>query len=297
LTLAGELLPEDLGESWLQEPRERLRLRVAQLLRGARRWDDLLRVDPANEEAHVELLREAIVAGDRTTALRRYARMERILQTEHGISPGPEAIALRERLVAAAAMSAFTQEPDLRAATTTEPHPTHLVERDAELHQLTAAVSSAVDEGRGAVVLISGEAGAGKSALIHAFLDGPRPGVTAVVGRCDDLLAPRSLGPFRDMAADNADLATALASDRPDDTLSALLRVFAAQPSIVVVEDVHWADDATLDAIRYLARRIPGLPAVLILTFRETGIDPTIRCDRSSEASPAPPSDDWPFPR
>jgi DNA-binding SARP family transcriptional activator len=100
LKLAGELLPEDLAEWWLDEPRERLRLRVGQLLREARRWEDLLRVDPAHEEAHVELLREAVVSGDRTNALRRFARMERALSTELGISPGREAMALRDRLVA-----------------------------------------------------------------------------------------------------------------------------------------------------------------------------------------------------
>ena len=99
LKLAGELLPEDLAEWWLDETRERLRLRAAQLLRGARRWADLLQVDPANEVAHVELLREAVVSGDRTNALRRYSRMEQVLGTEFGISPGPEAIALRQRLL------------------------------------------------------------------------------------------------------------------------------------------------------------------------------------------------------
>jgi DNA-binding SARP family transcriptional activator len=98
--LAGELLPEDLAEWWLDEPRERLRLRVGQLLRGARRWEDLLRLDPANEGAHVELLREAVMSGDRTNALRRFGLMERALRAELGISPGREAMALRERLVA-----------------------------------------------------------------------------------------------------------------------------------------------------------------------------------------------------
>jgi DNA-binding SARP family transcriptional activator len=100
LKLAGELLPEDLAEWWLDEPRERLRLRVGQLLRGARRWEDLLRLDPANEGAHVELLREAVMSGDRTNALRRFGLMERALRAELGISPGREAMALRERLVA-----------------------------------------------------------------------------------------------------------------------------------------------------------------------------------------------------
>jgi DNA-binding SARP family transcriptional activator len=99
LKLAGELLPEDLAAWWLDEPRERLRLRTVQLLQGARRWADLLRVDPVNEEAHVEFLREAVVSGDRTNAFRRFARMEEVLSTEFGISPGREAIALRQRLL------------------------------------------------------------------------------------------------------------------------------------------------------------------------------------------------------
>jgi len=45
--------------------------------------------------------------------------------------------------------------------------------------------------------------------------------------------------------------------------------------TIVIVEDVRWADDATLDAIRYLSRRIPGVPAILFLTFREEDVDAT----------------------
>jgi DNA-binding SARP family transcriptional activator len=100
LKLAGDLLPHDLDEWWLDEPRDRLRLRVQQLLRGARRWQDLLRMDPANEEAHVELLREAVALGDRTNGLRRFVLMERALGAEFGISPGREATALLQRLVA-----------------------------------------------------------------------------------------------------------------------------------------------------------------------------------------------------
>jgi DNA-binding SARP family transcriptional activator/tetratricopeptide (TPR) repeat protein len=273
LKLAGVLLPEDLAEPWLEEPREHLRLRVARLLRGARRWEDLLRVDPANEEGHVELLREAVAAGDRGTALRRYARMERALESELGITPGPEAIALREHLLAADAGSPPPQRVGSGVAAGPLAGRTDLVERDPELQELRTAVSSAVDDSRGVVILVSGEAGSGKSALVRGLVDRLSPDIAVVVGGCDDLLAPRSLGPFRDMAEDHAEVASALSTDRLDDALPALLHVFAAHPSVVVVEDVHWADDATLDAIRYLARRIPGIPGALLLTFRETGID------------------------
>jgi hypothetical protein len=134
---SGDLLPEDLGEPWLEEPRDRLRLRVGQLLRGAHRSEDLLRVDPMDEQAHVELLREAVV-GDRTTALRRYARMERVLQEELGISPGPEAIAPRRRVVMADAEPSPAWPVDVMATPPTA-HLTDPLERDAELHELTRA--------------------------------------------------------------------------------------------------------------------------------------------------------------
>lgn len=140
LKLASELLPEDLGEPWLEEPRERLRLRVAQLLRGARRWEELLRFDPANEEAHVELLRKADAAGDRTNGLRRYTRMEQALESELGISPPPEAIVLRERVLTAQPVSP-PRPVDVAPATRPPSGRTDLVERDAQLHELVTAVA------------------------------------------------------------------------------------------------------------------------------------------------------------
>jgi DNA-binding SARP family transcriptional activator len=184
LKLAGDLLPDDLGEPWLDEPRERLRLRVVQLLRGTRRWEDLLRVDPMDEQAHVELLREAVAAGDRTSALRRYARMERVLQEELGISPSAEAIALRQRVLTADDESPLAWQVDAMTATPRTADRTDPVTDDAELHKLTTAVSSAVRAGRGVVVVISGEADAGRSTLARALFDHVNSKSAAGFGAC-----------------------------------------------------------------------------------------------------------------
>ena len=151
-----------------------------------------------------------------------------------------------------------------------------LLERDDAL----AALGRARDEagrGRGRVVLVSGEPGIGKTSLVARFLAGLAPGTRALYGACDDLAIPRPLGPFRDLAgAVAAPLADALASGAAAHEVHALLLEELAlppRPTVLVVEDVHWADAATLDAatldaVAVLGRRIATLPALLVLTFR-----------------------------
>ena len=97
----GDLLPQDPYEPWTQEPRERLRLLHVGLLRAAQRWDDVLAADPADEQAHVELMRKYVAAGDRRGALRQFERMDRVLRRELGVGPSDEALALRASLLAA----------------------------------------------------------------------------------------------------------------------------------------------------------------------------------------------------
>jgi DNA-binding CsgD family transcriptional regulator/tetratricopeptide (TPR) repeat protein len=144
-----------------------------------------------------------------------------------------------------------------------------LLERDDQLLGLEAALEDA-RQGTGATVLVSGEAGIGKSSLLQAFAD--RAGATARVlaGACEDLLTPRPLGPFRDMARDAGGLA-GLAGDDRDAFLDALLAEmsFTQRPAVVIVEDAHWADAASLDIIRYLARRIDRLAALLVVSYRD----------------------------
>ena len=143
-----------------------------------------------------------------------------------------------------------------------------LLERDATLTVLDGAVADAA-AGRGSVALVSGEAGIGKTSLVRTFVVGSTGRARLLVAACDDLMAPRTLGPLRDAAGTAGPLATAMAGD-VDGVFGALLEELAASPpTVLVVEDIHWADDATLDVLGYAARRIERVGAVLVLTCRE----------------------------
>ncbi len=143
-----------------------------------------------------------------------------------------------------------------------------LLERADEWDALTAAVGAA-GRSRGSVVLVSGEAGIGKTSLVRAFAEHVAGRARRFVGGCDDLLTARRLGPLRDAAAGSGGpLEDALRSG--GDVFAAVVAELAGpRVTAVVVEDLHWADDATLDVLGYLARRIADLPAVLVLTYRD----------------------------
>ncbi|MGH3102281.1 MAG: AAA family ATPase, partial [Thermoleophilia bacterium] len=145
-----------------------------------------------------------------------------------------------------------------------------LLERDAELRRLRETLRGA-GQGRGSVVLVSGEAGIGKTSLVRAFAREAAGRARVLAGACDDLVTPRTLGPFRDMARGAAPaLAEAVEPGAGRDAVfGAVHQELARGPAVMLVEDVHWADDATLDVLRYLAWRIPELPSALVLTYRE----------------------------
>jgi DNA-binding CsgD family transcriptional regulator/tetratricopeptide (TPR) repeat protein len=153
---------------------------------------------------------------------------------------------------------------------------TVLLERDAQLGVLLAAVTEA-RFGHGSTVLVGGEAGIGKTSLVRAFAGRVGDETRVLVGACDDLMASRTLGPLHDAAAGgDGPLAAALDGDgQIDAVFAAVLDELARErPSVLVVEDLHWADDATLDVLGFAARRIESLGAVLVLTFRDDEIDP-----------------------
>ncbi len=147
-----------------------------------------------------------------------------------------------------------------------------ILEREAELSVLASAVRAAAD-GNGSVALIMGEAGIGKSSLVQALRSYMPAEGRMLIGYCDDLTTPRTLGPFRDLAGSvGTELSSAVTDGSDRDRVLAALRTeltWPEHPTVLVIEDVHWADDATLDALRYLVRRIADMSAVLVLTYRD----------------------------
>jgi DNA-binding CsgD family transcriptional regulator/tetratricopeptide (TPR) repeat protein len=149
-----------------------------------------------------------------------------------------------------------------------------LLERKAPLDILMAALREA-GSGVGRLVLVSGEAGIGKTSLVEHFLREQRSGLRAASGFCEPLHAARPLAPFQEIARQLGGSLLAFfdghaAQQRP---LQELLESLARRPTILVVEDVHWADAASIDVIRFLGRRIQGLPLLMVVTHRDDELD------------------------
>ena len=144
-----------------------------------------------------------------------------------------------------------------------------LLERDEALRRLSALVDEA-REGHGRVALIRGEAGIGKTSLTRSFVESLDDS-HVLWGGCDDLLTARPLGPVWDMAFDEPSLEAALGEEDRQVAFRALLDLVSRtmRPTVVAIEDVHWADEATLDLIKFLGRRIDRTHGVLILTYRD----------------------------
>ena len=135
----------------------------------------------------------------------------------------------------------------------------------------------------GRVVLVSGEAGIGKTALVRRFRDeSPR---TVLWGECDAMRTPRPLGPVRDMARQSGagqsgagqsgnGLAAAIAADAPRHEIFTAFLDTLGDGIAAVVEDAHWADEATLDLLGYAARRIGSTAGLLIVTYRDDEVGP-----------------------
>jgi DNA-binding CsgD family transcriptional regulator/tetratricopeptide (TPR) repeat protein len=157
-------------------------------------------------------------------------------------------------------------------ALATPPAADQLLERSEQLGALSTILGEVVAGASGRLALVSGEAGVGKTALLRALsAAAPRPRGW-LWGACDPLHTPRPLGPMVDISErTGGELARLVsAGARPYEVAAELLRELSRRgPTLVVLEDLHWADEATFDLVRILGRRIETVPALLVLTYRD----------------------------
>jgi DNA-binding CsgD family transcriptional regulator len=149
-----------------------------------------------------------------------------------------------------------------------------LLERDLALRTLAQALAQA-RAGEGRIVLVSGEAGIGKTALARRVAADGEDQARFLWGTCDPLLTPRALGPIHDIAREaGGELARALEAGASGEAVfAALLDELERPGTVLVVEDLHWADAASLDALVVVGRRIARTSGTLLLTYRSDELE------------------------
>ena len=152
----GELLPDQPYEQWALGPRARLRERRLAVMRSQGRWEDVLREDAADEEAHRALMRRHVASGDRPAAAREF-RLLRDELSRLGAEPSEETLALQREL---------TRGPAVRAARI---HDAPVEGRERELASASAALRRAA-AADGSALLVTGSLGIGKTRLLEAVL-------------------------------------------------------------------------------------------------------------------------------
>jgi transcriptional regulator with XRE-family HTH domain len=170
---------------------------------------------------------------------------------------------------ATVAPAILAQRRSSRASSSQRPR---LVEREHFLDSLNEFLTD-VEAGQGRLVLLGGEAGVAKSVLVQQFGALVQDRARVHIGACDPLSTPTALGPLLDVAeALGEPLASLLANAEPAKRVfDALLAVLHAteRPTLLVFEDLHWADEATLDLMRFVGRRMVNVPALVVATYRD----------------------------
>lgn len=304
----GPLLP-GWYEEWLEPERERLQQLFLQtgetllhLLENQRRYpaaiqiaQHLLRHDPLHEPTYRCLMRLQALSGGKADALRTYHTCATLLEQELGVTPDEATHALYEQLLHAGF--------DLAPAPTTEPETafTPLVGRDEEWSQLKYAWHTAV-RGRNSMVLISGEAGTGKSRLAAELLQwAQRQGIAAATTRSYEAEGELAYGPVLTWL--RTPVLQAAWKKLDDVTLTELARllpellverldlpapiplaqswqrqrlfqalaqaVFArSRPLLLHIDDLQWCDQETLEWLHFLLRFNPQAPLLIVGAYR-----------------------------
>ncbi len=277
----GELLPENPYDEWTVERREHLRLLHLDLLRLLGRWEDLIELDPTDEEAHESLMRRHAANGNRHAALRVFERLEQRMRTELGVGPRSSLLALRNELL---------------AVVTSAPTPVGLIGRERELD----TVGRLIDEcatGAARVLFVQGAPGAGKTALLDEAISLARNAgfrvcrgfATSVQGAWPYSTVVEALA---DLCRQHPTLLDGLADTHREEIERTLAgteqgwsgnsshqRLFLAAAELVrlasstsalliALDDLHDADDASLRLVHYLARSVVDQRVLFILSHR-----------------------------
>jgi DNA-binding SARP family transcriptional activator/tetratricopeptide (TPR) repeat protein len=307
----GQLLA-GYAEDWAETARRRLRTELAGTLAaraaaaerdgdaaGAARWSRLrCELDPLDEAAHADLVRQLAAAGDRAGALVAGREATDRLRVELGVRPGPS---LRAALAEARGSGVPGTPPPPVGPVTGRP----LFGRAAELRTLMAAWTAA-RAGHGRVVLITGEAGIGKTRLVAELARrAENAGARTAIGAGVDVGGAAPLATWQELVPQLArvvpappdhadwpaelgrltpDIAARLGRDQPPPPVSSpeleRLRVFdavlrlvewaaAGRPVLLVAEDVHRADPASMQLCAHIGRRLAAQPVLFVLTRRD----------------------------
>jgi DNA-binding SARP family transcriptional activator len=295
---AGQLLPDDPYEAWLEAPRDRLRQLHQELLRRSGRWAELALADPADEEASLARARQLADSGNRGAALRQLERLERALRRELGVSPGPAVASLRAELLASDA-----HQTQRRPASV-------LCGRDAELRRIDRLIVAA-SAGEGRTLFVAGPAGIGKTAVLR-WLDrrAEERGLRVGVGAAAALEGAWPYAPALEALADlcrrypalldgladeyRSEIEGALRGGSPEwagesrhqrlfVSAAELLRLAASGAgAVLIVDDAHDADEASLRLLHYLSRAAVGERILIVVAHRPWPLRPAMDTMRRS---------------
>ena len=295
---AGELLPDDPYEAWLEAPRDRLQQLHSELLRRSGRWSELALADPADEEANLARARQLADSGNRGAALRQLERLERALRRELGVRPGPAVVSLRAELLASDAPE--TQRRPARM----------LFGRDTELRRIDRLIVAA-STGEGRTLFVSGPAGIGKTAVVR-WLDrrAEERGLRVGVGAAAALEGAWPYAPVLEALADlcrrypalldgladeyRSEIEGALRGSSPEwagesrhqrlfVSAAELLRLAASGGgAVLIVDDAHDADEASLRLLHYLSRAAVGERILIVVAHRQWPLRPAMDAMRRS---------------
>ena len=236
-------------------------------------------LEPLSEEAHRELIARLAAAGDRAAALTAYERLAERLRRELRIAPSAPTRALVAEIRGdGAAAVAAPARPALPAAFAARRERSPFVGRDAARERLLAALDD-VRGGERRVVVVSGEPGIGKSRLAaEAARAAYDAGATVLAGRChEEPIGPfapfvEALRPLGEVRAEPAADPGAARLRLFDEVAGLLAGAAGERPVLLVLDDLHWADPATLRLLAHLAAAPEPAALLLVGTYRQTDL-------------------------